>query len=167
MIMMSSQVSGQLVTQSCGTLNGNSDTVQFVNVINWKKIMKNKSENKSGNNQDRLFLLNPGFMDNRLQPEGQKYFCPFNAMLEGVLKYFPEVKKELEITYIDFPRPRKVIVDLLGEDNQSMPLLIIEKQNVDLSSLNVKEFQGNLFVVGSEEIVKYLSLAFHIPVPHP
>lgn len=119
------------------------------------------------NNQDRLFLLNPNFIDSRLQPQGQVYFCPFNAMLEGVLKYYPTLHQYLNITYIDFQRPRKTIVQILGEENQSMPLLIIENSEVDLAAVNSKEFNSHVFVVGPENILKYLAKAYDVPLPHP
>ena len=128
--------------------------------INPRKRTK-KSENK-----DRLFLLNPNFVDTNRQPEGQIYYCPFNAMLEGVLHYYPNLREELEITYINFPRPRTQIIELLGEGNQGMPLMIIERNDVDLSSLNVMQYEDKIFIMGSEAIAKYFSIAHGIPLPH-
>ena len=116
---------------------------------------------------DKLFLLNPSFTDNRLEPKDQLYFCPFNAMLEGVLKYYPELKDELEIIYVNFERPRQPICELLGEEHQGTPLLIIENKDLDISTLNVKDYNGKSFIVGPSDIVNYFALAYKIPIPHP
>ncbi len=88
-------------------------------------------------------------------------------MLEGVLKYYPEIKQKLEITYIDFPRPRKQIIELLGEENQNMPILIIERRDIDLIALNIRTYNDIVFLTGSDDIVRYFSLVFLIPLPHP
>jgi len=156
------------MTQSqCGTTEITTYTSKQPKSKSSTKIVETKMKNADNKKKDKLFLLNPGFEDSRLQPAGQKYFCPFNAQLEGVLKYFPELKEELEIIYIDFPRPRLKIVELLGDQNQNMPLLIIERNQVDISTLDVKEYQGSLFISGSDTILKYFVLAFKIPLPHP
>ncbi|MDO9615024.1 MAG: DUF3088 family protein, partial [Bacteroidota bacterium] len=36
------------------------------------------------------------------------------------------LRNELEVTYVDFVRPRPAIVDLIGEENQGCPVLILE-----------------------------------------
>jgi len=117
--------------------------------------------------KDHLFLLNPGFEDQRLQPENQKYYCPFNATMEGVLGYFPELREKMEIHYIDFPRPRKKIVEIVGEENQGLPLLVLENDPSGFQALKVKEYKGKFFLAGSEEILKYFALEHGIPLPHP
>jgi hypothetical protein len=73
----------------------------------------------------KLFLLKPDFHDANRDPN-QKYFCPDCAFVEGLLSYYPRLRDEIEVTYVDFARPRKVLVDLLGEANQSCPVLILE-----------------------------------------
>jgi hypothetical protein len=47
-------------------------------------------------------------------------------LIEGVLSFYPQLRNELEITYVDFVRPRPAIVELIGEDNQGCPVLILE-----------------------------------------
>jgi len=73
----------------------------------------------------RLFLLKVDFQDINRNPEA-KYFCPECAPVEGLLSYYPRLRNELEVVYVDFARPRKVLVDLLGEENQSCPVLVLE-----------------------------------------
>ena len=116
---------------------------------------------------DQLFLLNPNFNDDRIGKINQLYYCPFNAMIEGVLKYFPKIREELNITYVDFPRPRKAIIQILGEEHQGTPLLIIEREDVQLNSLNIQTANGRKFLHGSSEIAEYFSRAFGIALPHP
>lgn len=116
---------------------------------------------------DKLFLLNPNFKDDNLEPAGQLYYCPFNAMLEGVLHYYPELRDKLDITYVDFPRPRKEIVKYLGEENQGSPVLIIREEGTDLANIKVQKHNGNQFIHGNLAIAKYLARKFDIPQFHP
>ena len=72
---------------------------------------------------DKLFLLKPNFED----PErgtGKKYFCPPCTLMEGILSFYPELREKLEVHYVNYARPRQPIIDLIGEENQSCPVLI-------------------------------------------
>ena len=74
---------------------------------------------------EKLFLIKAVFLYlNRA--DGKKYFCPDCVMIEGLLSFYPKLRSELEITYVDFARPRKALVDLVGEAKQSCPVLILE-----------------------------------------
>lgn len=89
-------------------------------------------------------------------------------MIEGLLKYYPELKAKLEIVYIDFPRPRKQLVALVGEENQGSPCLVISKENslkVNTSYFNV--YNDYLFVNKKELIAQYLADKYAIGKPHP
>ena len=88
-----------------------NQTIQLIEIMN----NSNKIGISTNNHKDHLFLLNPNFKDDNKGIKDQVYYCPFNAMLEGVLKYFPHLREELKITYVDFPRPRKQIIEILGE----------------------------------------------------
>ncbi len=162
---MYGQADVQMNTSTCGITQDNQELVLASNILQVYSINP-KKKNEMTDNKDRLFLLNPNFMDADRQPEGQIYYCPFNAMLEGVLHYYPNLREDLEITYIDFPRPRTQIINLLGEENQGMPLMIIERKDIDLRALNVMHYEEKNFIMGSEAIATYLSLAYGIPVPH-
>ena len=73
----------------------------------------------------RLFLLKPDFQDlNRA--DGKNYFCPDCAIVYGLFSYYPYLRDEIKVDYVDYARPRKVLVDLLGEENQSCPVLVLE-----------------------------------------
>ena len=73
----------------------------------------------------KLFLIKPDFQDVNLA-DGKKYFCPDCVMIEGLLSFYPKLRSEIEVMYVDFQRPRKVLVDLLGSENQSCPVLVLE-----------------------------------------
>jgi hypothetical protein len=73
----------------------------------------------------KLFLLKPDFQDINRNADA-RYICPPCTMLEGILSFYPRLREELEVRYIDFPRPRPAIIDLIGEANQSCPVLILE-----------------------------------------
>jgi hypothetical protein len=77
---------------------------------------------------NKLFLLKADFKDLNRGPE-LKFFCADCALIEGLLSYYPHLRKELEVTYVDFQRPRPAIVDLIGEENQSCPVLILDNGN--------------------------------------
>jgi hypothetical protein len=41
----------------------------------------------------------------------------------GFLSYNPDISQQLEIIYIDYKRSRPRIIEYLGEENQSSPVL--------------------------------------------
>lgn len=73
----------------------------------------------------KLFLLKADFQD-ASRADGKKYFCPECSPIEGLLSYYPRLRNELEVHYVDFNRPRKGLIDLLGEKNQGCPVLVLE-----------------------------------------
>ena len=116
----------------------------------------------------KLFLLKPGFKDRNTDYGDKFYFCPQCAMIEGIIKYYPQLATLIEINYVDFSRPRKAIVELIGEENQSCPALIIENysdENVDLS--NFLSSADKLFTNSTDFIAKYLAEKYGIGYPHP
>lgn len=72
---------------------------------------------------DKLFLLKPDFQD-KVRNDGKFYFCPPCALIEGVLSFYPFLLDKLDIYHVDFVRPRPAIIELIGEENQSCPVLI-------------------------------------------
>ena len=73
----------------------------------------------------KLFLLKADFKD-VARGDDKRYFCPDCVMIEGLLSYYPRLNDELEVKYLNFARPRQVLIDLLGEENQSCPVLVLE-----------------------------------------
>ena len=114
-------------------------------------------------NQDRLFLLKPDFMDRGDGP----FFCPYCAQIVGLLEFYPALKQHLEVRYLDFPRPRRELVDLLGEENQSCPVLVLKGAPPAWpSTLPIQQAKGHWFVEGADEISRYLAQVHGIGIPH-
>ena len=115
----------------------------------------------------KLFLLKPDFIDKNRDAD-TKYFCPENALINGIINYYPKLKELLEIEYIDFEKPRKELVKLVGEENQGCPNLVISKKeidgNTDVSYFSL--FGENLFVNDIPLIEKYLAEKYNIGIPH-
>ncbi|HEX8109123.1 MAG TPA: DUF3088 family protein [Kofleriaceae bacterium] len=111
--------------------------------------------------QDQLFVLEPGFDDH-----GTSYFCPHCAQVVGFLTYFPQVRDTLEISAVDFPRPRQRIIELVGEANQAMPLLVLAGVPAAVPGVTVDEANGRRFVKNAISIMRYLAVTRGVPVPH-
>lgn len=114
-------------------------------------------------NKDILFLLEPGFEDPAYP--GKKFYCWHCALIEGVLASFPELAKQLDVRRIAWPRPRSGVVALLGEDNQSLPLLILAHGS--RSDHQSGEYQGTAFISEKDAILAALSERHNFPNPHP
>jgi Protein of unknown function (DUF3088) len=110
-----------------------------------------------------LFLLKPGFHDDK----GGPFFCPDCAAVEGFLKCAPEVERRLDVRRIDFPRPRREIIDLLGSDHQGCPVLVLDQGAALPADAKRSAETGRLFVSGSLEICEYLGRTFGAVRPHP
>lgn len=113
--------------------------------------------------RDRLYLLKPDFQDGDRGP----YFCPGCTQMIGLLEIYPQLKETLEIHPVDFPRPRPELVELLGEENQSCPVLILRQVPADLPPhLPVQRANGHSFVEGANEIATCLAHIHGIGIPH-
>lgn len=115
----------------------------------------------------KLFLIKPGFTDSNRDSEGKLYYCPFCATLEGIIKYYPQLEKLIEINYVDFKRPRPAIIELIGEENQSCPVLIIDnKQDNNVNTSYFTSYGDKLFVDSTDLISRYLTEKFGIGILH-
>ncbi len=113
--------------------------------------------------RDHLYLLKPGFHDNA----EHLYYCPGCAETAGLLEFYPLLKQHLEVHYIDYPRPRSELVPLLGEENQSCPVLVIGVLPADLPpQLKVQHANGHAFVEGAREIGEYFAQVHGTGIPH-
>lgn len=112
--------------------------------------------------QDTLYLIRPDFPDN-----GKTYYCPGCAEMLGLLEFYPALKQRLEIRWVDFARPRPELVTLLGEENQSCPVLVLASGPPDLPAhLKVQHANGHAFVADAREIGEYLAHVHGIGWPH-
>jgi len=113
--------------------------------------------------RDTLFLLKPDFVDPAYP--GQRFYCWHCALLEGVLASFPEALKRLDVVRIAWPRPRREVVALIGEENQSLPVLIL---GGDTSNVRRVSRHGPIaFVNNKDSILDALSVRYGIASPHP
>jgi len=113
--------------------------------------------------RDTLFVLRPGFTD-----KGKPWFCPYSAQVVGFLHYYPEITETLEIIELDFPKPREAIVELIGKDHQSAPMLVLhEETNPEkVEGVDIGEAKGRKFVEKTIQILKYLAATRGVPGPH-
>ena len=113
-------------------------------------------------NKDTLYLIRHDFQDN-----GKTYYCPGCAELVGLLEFYPALKQHLEIRWVDFARPRPELVTLLGEENQSCPVLVLAFEPANLPAhLKVQHANGHAFVADAREIGEYLAHVHGIGLPH-
>jgi hypothetical protein len=113
--------------------------------------------------RDTLFLLKHDFIDGA----GKPFFCPECALINGVLHYYPQLRHQLEVRYVDFPRPRPEVVALVGLANQSCPVLVLgDTPPPAPDGVEVRVYNGRSFVAGAEAIGNYLSAIYGIGRPH-
>lgn len=112
--------------------------------------------------RDRLILLLPGFADAN-QP-GVVFVCPDCLPVEGLLLAAPHLQSRLEIERVSYPRPRPEVVNLLGEVNQSLPVLILGDELT--APEDAQSFQGRRFVNDTRRILKLLADRHGFPSVH-
>jgi hypothetical protein len=116
---------------------------------------------------DSLFLLTPGFTDSARDGEGKKYYCPDCAFLEGVLGCCPELRRQLDIRYIAYPRPRREIVALVGDAHQGCPNLILDPANhTFVNAEKFHRFGDRLHSTDTKVIVDYLAERYGVLIAH-
>ncbi|AEQ51814.1 DUF3088 domain-containing protein [Pelagibacterium halotolerans] len=113
--------------------------------------------------RDKLFLLRPDFEDPAYP--GQRFYCWHCALLEGVLASFPALAEKLDIERVEWPRPRHPVIAMVGEANQSLPLLVLA--NGQTSERQSGTFEGRAFINDKDRILVALSERHGFPHPHP
>ncbi|ACM30957.1 MULTISPECIES: DUF3088 domain-containing protein [Rhizobium/Agrobacterium group] len=113
--------------------------------------------------RDKLFLLRPDFEDPAYP--GQRFYCWHCALMEGVLASFPELARRLDVERIEWPRPRLPVTGLVGEENQSLPLLVLADGAT--SAHQTGTYQGRSFISEKDKILAALSERHGFPDPHP
>jgi hypothetical protein len=109
--------------------------------------------------KDQLFLMKPGFVNAGLGP----FYCGDSVSIEGLLSFFPDLRKKVDVIYIDFPRPRRAIVDAIGETHQSVPVLILSGDGIAPDMIETKTSNGNRFIDDEKQIRQYLSFSHGFP----
>lgn len=73
--------------------------------------------------RDLLLLLETGFAD-PAHP-GERFVCPHGIPVEGLLASAPERVARLDVKRVPFARPREVVIDVLDEAHQGLPVLVL------------------------------------------
>lgn len=123
--------------------------------------------------RDRLFLLAPDFADPAFP--GRRFYCWHCALLEGVVASFPALAGRIDVVRVPWARPRRAVVDLIGEANQSLPMLVLANDApVDAApaddaavDLATGTHRGIRFVAETGAILRALTLRHGLPEPHP
>lgn len=109
--------------------------------------------------KDQLFLMKPNFVNAGLGP----FYCGDSVSVEGLISFFPELREKVDITYIEFPRPRQALVDAIGENQQSVPVLILDDAAPDLTEIGTRTSAGRRFISDEKNIREYLSIRHGLP----
>ncbi|MDN0084528.1 DUF3088 domain-containing protein [Crenobacter sp. SG2305] len=109
--------------------------------------------------KDKLFILKPGFFQGSEGP----FYCGDSVGVEGLLGFFPQLRNEIDIEYIDAPRPRAAIIELIGEENQSAPVLVLGTGRVPLDNgVEIRVHNQARFIDSPDHIRRYLSSQYGV-----
>ncbi len=110
--------------------------------------------------RDKLFLISPGFSD-PAKP-GINFVCPYCNAIEGLLASFPQLALEIDIERVPFLRPRQPVIDAIGEENQSLPALVLAGD----APPDAEEWNGTRFVSKTDRILELLAERHGFPRLH-
>ncbi len=111
--------------------------------------------------KDTLFLLKGDFMKGMEGP----FYCPECVSIEGVLSYFPALREQLDVVYVDFERPRQVLIDALGEAHQGCPALVVGDPLAASGDFPFKSIGETRFLDDEKAILRYLGLTYKVSLP--
>ncbi|MCU0704212.1 MAG: DUF3088 domain-containing protein [Fimbriiglobus sp.] len=115
---------------------------------------------------DVLFLLKPTFSDAKAGPG--TFYCPPCATVRGFLGYFPQAAAGLEVTEVDFPRPRGPVAAVLGEQHPGCPVLVLDDASTPPAGITVHTATtGKRYLDGPADIGNYLAAKHGVSRPHP
>jgi hypothetical protein len=110
--------------------------------------------------KDQLYLLRPGFYNVGLGP----LYCTESLPVEGMLSFFPQIREIIDVHYLEFPRPRAALVRVLGEEHQSVPVLILASgRRVKATAPEPQQVRGTRFFANERDIRGYLSIQYDLP----
>jgi DUF3088 family protein len=82
-----------------------------------------------------------------------------------VLASFPHLAAAIDVERIAWPRPRQEIVDLIGVENQSLPVLVLADDAG--AGLETGRANGRRFAEGKDAILRVLTERHGFPEAHP
>jgi hypothetical protein len=110
--------------------------------------------------RDTLFLIAPGFSDPK--HPGQTFVCPHCNAIEGLLSSFPDLAARIDVERVPFPRPRTRVIDTVGEENQSLPVLVLAAN----APPDAADWKGKRFVTKTGRILELLAERHGFPRLH-
>ena len=69
------------------------------------------------------------------------------------------------MVHLDHPRPRLAVIEQVGEDHQSCPILVLDGE-LDWPEAKTSETTGRRFLQDAA-IIPYLAARYGIGLPHP
>ena len=76
-----------------------------------------------------------------------------------------QVRDQITIERVPFPRPRNVVIAAIGEANQSLPVLVLPAGETSQNATGIAN--GHAFASGSNAILATLAERHGLPVIHP
>jgi hypothetical protein len=111
---------------------------------------------------DTLFILRAPFEDPAL--EGT-WFCTSCATVEGMLLANPHWATHIDVVRMPYPRPRREVIALIGEENQPLPVLVLADGAKPPEG--AKQYEGRCFLNEPKPIALYLAATYGGAGPHP
>ncbi len=112
--------------------------------------------------RDTLFIIRAPFEDPAL--EGT-WFCNSCATMEGALLANPQWARSIDVHRLPYPRPRHDIIALIGEEHQSMPVLVLADSSKPPEG--AKQAEGRYFLDEPKAMTRYLAASYGGAGPHP
>lgn len=112
--------------------------------------------------RDTLFILRAPFEDPEL--EGT-WFCTSCATMEGMLLANPQWARAIDVVRSPYPRPRREVIAAIGEENQSLPALVIA--DVANAPPEAQMVGATAFLTDPKGIARYLAAQYGGAGPHP
>lgn len=112
---------------------------------------------------DTIFLVKPGFQDPAFPDKN--FYCWHCALIEGVLASFPDLAAKLIVKRVAWPRPRTEVIEVVGEEHQSLPLLVFGADL--LTEDQTGQSPTESFIADKDAILQALTDRHGFPHPHP
>jgi hypothetical protein len=109
---------------------------------------------------DKLYLIEPGFSDPK--KPGVSFVCPYCNAIEGLLASFPDLATKIEVERVPFPRPRASVIAAVGEEHQSLPVLVLAES----APVDAEHWNGVHFVNKTDRILELLAERHGFPRLH-
>ncbi len=100
------------------------------------------------------------------EDEKGPYYCPDCGVVEGFFHYSPDIKEQIKIVHVDFKKPRAQVIGLLGEENQSCPVLVFDTSDTAPEQAKKSMTTGKAFIDDAMEICKFLAASYGGVIPH-